>query len=162
MPVTDSAPVNSRTGKKGRYSVHLLSDILQVIGVYDIFTWMDSITGLKSSPRTGFYVTAIIYCNTSFLCDILRQIWNWHSIWSSPTSCVWFPMSYRAEYRFQSALNSHLTWVRIMESSLQTGFMAHALNLKSVKSKIWNGNRKRNLTVCRSWCRQAVMHWNFY
>jgi len=44
----------------------------------------------------------------------LKKIWNWLSIWSSPTSCVWSPMSYKADYRSQSALNSHLTWVRIM------------------------------------------------
>ena len=48
---------------------------------------------------------------------LLRQIWNLHTIWTIPTSCGWFPMSYREEYWFQSALNSHLTWVRIIASN---------------------------------------------
>ena len=45
-----------------------------------------------------------------------------------------------------------------MASSLQAGVMALALNLKSVKFKIRNGNRKQNWTVCSSWFRQGIMH----
>ena len=90
-----------------------LSDISQVFEVADIFTWMDAISGLK-------IFLDVFLCGRYYLLQYqlsmwyLRQIWNWFSIWISTTFCVWFPMSYRAEYRFQSALNSHLTWVRIM------------------------------------------------
>jgi len=41
--------------------------------VDDIFTRMRIVTGLKTCPRTGFFMITLTYCNISFPCGILKK-----------------------------------------------------------------------------------------